>query len=767
MPTPRGGIRAQAGRPPADGTAVVQPEADDRGAPAAPVRVLADLAASFLDVDPGQLDGALHASLAVVGTALDADRASLCAMDPAGPGVELVTCWHRSAPAGTVPSPLLTHEEAAAIAAAVESVEVIRVDDTERCMPAGFDRGFLETHGVRSMLVVPIAARGRPAGFLGLSTVERARPWSEGDVQAVRSIAGLFGLVLARRSAEARFLASAQRARLAFEDAPIGISISDGAGRILEVNRAMCALTGRAEHELVGRCFTELTHPHDRGETIAAFAQLTTGAVDGYELEKRFALPDGTDHWVRVRARPMSDGRFVALVESIDARRRAEAARQAAEAQLSHQALHDHLTGLPNRALFESHLERAIAGLARSPGAVAVLFLDLDRFKVVNDSAGHVVGDELLQVVARRLRESLRSEDVVARLGGDEFTVLLTGQLTVDDMLGAADRLRRTLTAPVRIDHHEVFTGVSVGVAYTTEPGVAPLELLRRADAALYRAKERGRGRVELFDDELGRRLAGRLHLETALRRGIERGEIEVYYQPEVELRTGRVVGVEALARWRHPEHGVLAAGSFIDLAEETGLIVPIGELVLRQACEQVAAWGRAGHRLTVRCNLSARQLTEPALLATVAAACTGGGLDPRRLCLEITETTLMADPVAGLQMLRGLAGLGVELAIDDFGTGYSSLAYLKRFPLDVLKIDRSFVAGLPGDTDDVAIVTTIVRLAETLGMAITAEGVETEAQRACLLGLGVGRGQGFLFSPPVPPGHLEQLLEAGVQSRA
>jgi diguanylate cyclase (GGDEF)-like protein len=441
--------------------------------------------------------------------------------------------------------------------------------------------------------------------------------------------------------------------------------------------------------------------------------------------------------------------------------------RVTAEGELRHLAAHDPLTGLLNRTVFTTHLEQQLALLDRRPGFVGVLFIDLDRFKLINDSLGHDAGDAVLRLVAERLRHCVRASDVIARFGGDEFTVLVANALAPGDVMRAAERILSALGDPVVVDGVELFVGASVGVAISHDHRVDPAELLRRADAALYRAKENGRNRVELFDTDLQGRLAGRIQLETSLRQGIARGDIEVHYQPEVDLHTGELRAVEALMRWRHPVFGLLAAGSFIDLAEETGLIVPISEIVLREACRQMAAWREVypGAVPMVRCNVSARQLARSDVVALVRDCLESTGLPAAALCLELTETTLMHDPGAGMVTLHELRALGVSLALDDFGTGYSSLGYLKRFPIDVLKIDRSFVDGLPHDPDDVAIATLIVHLADSLGLDVTAEGIESRAQAEALLSMGVRRGQGFLYAPPLSVDDLGQLLAAAAAS--
>ncbi|HEY5156014.1 MAG TPA: EAL domain-containing protein [Acidimicrobiales bacterium] len=438
-------------------------------------------------------------------------------------------------------------------------------------------------------------------------------------------------------------------------------------------------------------------------------------------------------------------------------------ARQSAERQLAHQARHDPLTGLPNRWAFLDSLARALNKMARDPsaGGLAVLLFDLDRFKVVNDSLGHGLGDILLVTLAKRVHEACPVHSMLARMGGDELVVLIEGLAGVEQAVAVARDLSKVVNRPVTVEGHEVATTASVGVAFSSANRETADDLLRHADAAMYAAKELGRNRIEVFDETLRSKVRRRLQDEIELRHAIEHHELVVHYQPEIEIPSGRIVGAEALVRWQHPTRGLLSAAEFIDLAEETGLILDIGQWVLREACLQQVAWQAAypDQRMLVRVNLSARQIGQPDLLAQVMAILGETGIDPGQLCLEITETTVMADAETSLEVLEKLRGLGVELAIDDFGTGYSSLSYLKRFPVHVLKIDRSFVDGLGHDPDDTAIVQAIMVLASSLGLSVTAEGVETEIQLAELVRLGCDRVQGFLFARPGPPASVSERL--------
>ncbi len=430
------------------------------------------------------------------------------------------------------------------------------------------------------------------------------------------------------------------------------------------------------------------------------------------------------------------------------------------------QLLRDPLTGLPSRVLFNNRLTQALERLQRRRGRhVAVLFLDLDRFKVINDSLGHGAGDKLIVAAAERLRHSLRRHETVARFGGDEFAILCEDIVDEQDAIAVGERVLRVFSLPFHLSHGETMSSASLGIALSADPDQDVEELVRDADAAMYRAKESGGGRLMLFDDVTRQRALTRLHTERALRVALERDEFRVYFQPEVSVETGTIVGVEALVRWEHPDDGLVGPDRFIALAEETGLIIPIGTWVLNEACRLAQGWQaeRApGDPFAVRVNVSARQLAQPDLIEIVDAALERSGMEPSRLCLEVTESVLVEDPEASSRTLAALKQLGVKIAVDDFGTGYSSLEYLRTFPVDCVKIDRSFVRGIPHSSEDVAIVNAVVELGHALGLSVTAEGVETPEQLGNLQTTGCDTAQGFLFSRPEHPDVVERLLLDG-----
>jgi diguanylate cyclase (GGDEF)-like protein len=428
-----------------------------------------------------------------------------------------------------------------------------------------------------------------------------------------------------------------------------------------------------------------------------------------------------------------------------------------------HAAFHDALTGLPNRALFTDHLRLAVERARRDAHhAFAVLFLDLDRFKNINDSLGHLYGDSLLVEIARRLQSCTRQVDTVARFGGDEFAVLLDGTGDPEAAVRVAEKIQRELRTPFDLYGHEAFTSASIGVALSRTGYTNPEDVLRDADTAMYRAKDGGKARHEVFDHTMHTRAVTMLRLENDLRRALERGELRVHYQPIMSLRSCELAGFEALVRWEHPDRGTVSPVEFIPLAEETGLIIPLGQWVLEEACRQLREWQDASpfnRNLMMSVNLSGKQLSQPDVVERVQGVLRAAGLDPRTLKLEITESVVMENAEEAAAVLTRLRALGVGLSIDDFGTGYSSLSYLHRFPVNALKVDRSFVARMASGDENLEIVRTVVTLAQNLGMEVVAEGIETAEQLSQLRALRCEYGQGYLFSKPLPASEAAALL--------
>jgi diguanylate cyclase len=516
-----------------------------------------------------------------------------------------------------------------------------------------------------------------------------------------------------------------------------------------------CLLDGAVDCVLL-----DLSLPDAEG--LEALAQVRTVALDVPII----VLSGRSDEVLAVRA--VHEGAQDYLIKGqVDARLLARSInyaieRKRAEVELAHQAMHDALTALPNRALFYDRLGQALNRVGRHSTAAAVLFLDLDRFKVVNDSLGHGAGDKLLIAVAERLSNVLRAGDTAARFGGDEFVILCEDISGERQAINIAGRIAAELDAPFVVDGDDVFVRTSVGIALATQAGARPEALIRDADAAMYRAKERGGGVYEVFDDQMRERAVRRMETENALHRALERGEFVMHYQPIVNMATGALSGVEALARWEHPERGLVMPGEFIGSAEETGLIINLGAWAFEEACRQSAQWARSprdGAPVLMSVNISARQCGHPDLVATFGSILKRTGADPGSICLEITETALMADVEASDVTLASLKQLGLALALDDFGTGYSSLRALQRFPVDVVKIDRSFVEPIERDPQEAAIVAAVISLSHALGLRTVAEGIETVAQVDRLRALGCDLAQGYYFAKPGPPESLATLV--------
>ena len=615
-------------------------------------------------------------------------------------------------------------------------------------------------------LAVSLAALVAPAILLVQTTTGQA---VDGPVIALAS-AVLFGLTLLRmRGLAAQAAAQAERSRLlgrltAIIDAsPVAIVELDRAGRVQLWNPAAQRMYGWRTEEVLGK-----THP---AALDGGWPALPTGARGSgpatIHRELRQIRSDGTPIDVELAAAPLhspsgeSAGMITVAADITERKRLAE--------QLRHQALHDPLTGLANRALLRDRVEHALARLETSPGQLAVLLLDLDGFKNVNDTLGHETGDQLLTLVAERLPGAVRAGDTVARFGGDEFVVLLEDVAGPADAVVAAERLLAALADPVRVANREVPVQASIGITIAG-PGAKPGDLVRDADVAMYQAKSGGGNDYRIFDPSMRAAVLERADLEADLRQALDRDQFRVQYQPIVDLHSGRITGTEVLVRWQHPTRGLLAPGSFVSLAEETGLLVAIGAWVMRRACEQTRRWqldipGCEG--LTISVNLSAVQLTQPRLADDVAQTLRTTGLDPGHLTLELTESLLIANVDTTAITLTELDRLGVRLAIDDFGTGYSSLAYLRSLPVDCLKIDKAFVDDVAHSRDAAALAQAIVHLADIFGLSTVAEGIERPDQLERLRELGCRLGQGYYFAKPLDEDAVGVLLDGQRLPRA
>jgi diguanylate cyclase (GGDEF)-like protein len=453
---------------------------------------------------------------------------------------------------------------------------------------------------------------------------------------------------------------------------------------------------------------------------------------------------------------------LIHLLHSLSAQIGQSFQRKLAEDQLRFIATHDSLTDLPNRSLFNERLRHALHQGTRYNRGIAVMFIDMDRFKVVNDSLGHGAGDRLLQDCAKRLTECLRESDTVARLGGDEFVVMVENFTAPKDAIAIAQKILTGLARPFFVDGQEFLMSASIGISTFPDDGKDAETLLKNADIAMYRAKDQGRNNYQFYSAQMNKHTFERLAMESSLRRALERDEFLLHYQPKLDLRTGAIAGVEALIRWKHPDWGMVSPAQFIPLAEESGLIVQIGEWVLKTACDQSRAWREQGiPPMRVAVNLSARQFTQKTLVSDVAKTIAQSGLTPDCLELEITESLVMHNPEGAAETLHKLKAMGITLSIDDFGTGYSSLAYLKRFPIDCVKVDRSFIKDIPAEADDMAITKGIIALGHSLRLKVVAEGVETKEQQDFLRSNDCDEMQGFLFSKPLPADEVTALLKS------
>lgn len=514
------------------------------------------------------------------------------------------------------------------------------------------------------------------------------------------------------------------------------------------------AMLGKDDNE-IGNSLAEWfnrVHPEDMDQFKGELSAHLAGLTSHFENEHRLLHQDGEYRWMLCRGLAVrdEDGKPLRIAGS----QTDITLNKVNEAKLIHQAFHDALTGLPNRIWFMERVENALLRSKEDKNYVfALLFLDLDRFKIVNDSLGHTYGDKLLVASAERLKACLTSQDALARLGGDEFTILLENINDINDATKIADKIYQELSKPFNLNGHEVITTVSIGIAISTVGYDKSEDLLRDADMTMYRAKELGKARLEVFDPTLHNKAMARLQLEIDLRRALENNELQVYYQPIVSLNNGKIAGYEALMRWKHPQRGFVSPVEFIPLAEETGLIIPLGRWVLHQACYQLRIWQQqipTNPPLTISVNISGKQFAEPNLIETIKEILQETRLDASSLKLEITESVLVDNPADAVAILKQLKALGIKLSIDDFGTGYSSLSYLHQMPFDTLKIDRSFVNNVDCDPEKIEMIRTIVSLAWNLGMNVVAEGVETKKQMYQLQALRCDYGQGYYFARPL-----------------
>lgn len=605
--------------------------------------------------------------------------------------------------------------------------------------------GFLLRRGLLKPVVELATVARRFAAGQTVPVPSRLRADEIGEL--ARGLAAWQQATADRLESEARF-------RAIFDKAIIGVARLDLEGRVLETNPALVRILGYDDPELRGRVLDDFMDPADAQRRIFASIQERTDA--SVQRDLKYVRKDGTPIWGAsiaslVRGSTQQPPFVLAMIEDVTE-------RVAQQRALEHQALHDGLTGLPNRVLLRDRLQQAILNGQREGEGVALLLMDLDRFKDVNDTFGHHHGDALLKVVGARLATVLRSSDTVARLGGDEFAVVLPGLHDQGAANQCASKILQALEQPFNLEGQTLAVAASIGIAVFPDHGADAETLIRHADIAMYVAK-RGSGGYAVYTVEDDQQSADRVALVAELRQGIEEGQFVLYYQPEVDCSTGQATGVEALVRWLHPRRGLVLPGQFIPLAEQTGLIRPLGLRILEAAIRQQKRWMDQGLKLPISVNLSMRNLHDANLVEHVSRLLTTHGVPGDRLKIEITESTLMFDPERALQVLAGLKALGIGLAIDDFGTGYSSLAYLKRLPVDEIKIDKSFVTEMLPETIDMMIVRSTVDLGHNLGLKVIAEGVEKKTTWEMLSADGCDRAQGFYFARPMPADQLENWL--------
>ena len=554
---------------------------------------------------------------------------------------------------------------------------------------------------------------------------------------------------------------SEERFRSAFDYAPIGIGLLTSNGKWLKVNHALTEILGYTETDFLAMDYQTIMLQDDLGDTLVKVHALLAGKIASHQMEQRYVHKTGRIVWALWSVSAASDAEtkqpnLIFQIQDITE-------KKSAQEKLQHEATHDALTGLPNRPLFMSRL---MAGLEKAIGnptyRVSVLFIDLDRFKIVNDSLGHLIGDKLLKVISERLRECMRPSDTVARLGGDEFTILVEGKYEESEVTTIAERIQQKFSIPFNLDGHEVYSSASIGILHASDKHITAEDMMRDADTAMYQAKRAGKARHAVFDEEMHKAAREVLQLETDLRRAVERKEFSVFYQPIYELNSNRVYCVEALARWDHPTLGQISPSKFIPLAEEIGLIDSLCEQILRRSCLEIGSLHdrrSTDEKLAMSVNLSCRQFAQSTLVQSICGILDETAFSPENLKLEITESVFFEHADRAVGMLNKLREMGIDINVDDFGTGYSSLSYLMKLPISTLKIDRSFISVVDDDGSNDVIVDAIIALARNLGLRVVAEGIETAGQLERLKVLGCEAGQGYYFAAPMSFADLKQFL--------
>ena len=710
--------------------------------------IISGISSRFAQMEDDELDAEIDAALGQLGRFVGAERCHTILLAPDGLTGRMRHEWTetgedlRSDIYGDLPAAAFRwwiNELQEKQLFAFRSIEDIPAE-------AANERRILERYGIRSAVFVPMESKRKLLGSVGASTISRESDWPPETQQLFRLAGEIFANAIERSRAYRALRDSEARYRLMAENSTDIISRTSIDGTILYISDAVRSVLGYEPSELLGHRLQEYLREDDHHSVW----RFMTDPHDARTFTYRIRRKDGESMWLESTTRAMTGPEGEALEIVWVSRDVSE--RRHAEEQIEYQAYHDALTGLPNRLLFRDRLTVALAHARRHETSLAVMFLDLDRFKNVNDTLGHTLGDELLRIVADRLRHVLREGDTIARMGGDEFTILLSDLRSAEDAAKIAQKLLDAVAEPMPIEGHELFVTTSIGISLYPDDGDSADSLLKNADNAMYRAKETGRNAFQLCTRAMNNRAAERLSVENSLRRAIERNELLIHFQPLIHLASRETVGMEALLRWERPGHGIVPPATFIDIAEETRLIVPIGEWVMRRACFQAKQWQRGAYpTIRVSVNLSPRQFQQADLVAVVADALDASELEPRFLELEITESTAMLNMDRTIATLGELHRLGVRIALDDFGTGHSSLNYLRRFPIDRLKIDREFVQEIERSRSTRAIIAAVVEMARGLDLAVTAEGVETHPQVDFLAAQGCEEVQGYLFGRPAP----------------
>jgi diguanylate cyclase (GGDEF)-like protein/PAS domain S-box-containing protein len=633
----------------------------------------------------------------------------------------------------------------------IKELNVLYVSSPDELPPeASAEKALLKSRGVQSIVVVPMITDGTLKGWLTFSTLLAPKKWTDEDLLLFKIAAEMFASVLERKSNHRALKENEDKFKELFNNAIDAIFIykltNDGIpGKFIEVNDVACSKLGYSRSELLDMTPLDLAVPEAVGEVSKNIKKLLLQSNLTYE--KSHVSKNGMKIPMEINAHifQWDDNKVVqAIARDITERKRAEET-------IRRQAYYDVLTNLPNRTLFKDRLEQAMKNAHRNKQMLAVIVLDLDRFKNINETLGHLLGDKLLVAVSERLLGVLGENETIARFGGDEFTLLMPQVNKVEEATDHAQKIIELLMTPFKLNEHELHVTTSIGIAFYPDDGESSELLMKNAETAMYRAKDQGRNNYQLYASGMNVSAFKQLLMENSLRRALEKEEFVVYYQPQISLVTQKIIGAEALVRWQHPDLGLVFPNEFIGLAEETGLIVPIGEWIIKKVCEQSMKWQAAGYpKMCIGVNLSARQFQQLNLVPTIAKIISDTGLDPACLGLEVTESIAMKNADFTIAALNELKKMKIHLSLDDFGTGYSSLSYLKRFPLETLKIDRSFVRDITTDPNDAAIVNAVVALAHSLKLNVVAEGVETEGQLTFLKSHQCDNVQGYIFSHPL-----------------